>query len=93
VKLIEYFCDASCTAKPKNKHMDPGDVIVLVATNTAIKIQFTGRSPFVSGTMEINLPRMTARLEVVAPKPGEYFYTLDCEACPGFIDEPSMIVD
>lgn len=92
VKTIKYKCAGSCKATPKFAHMKPGDVVVLMAINTDVKIDFLGNSPFVSGTDPIRLAEGEARTEIVKSTAGHFEYTLTCSECPTSTTPPEMIV-
>ena len=90
---IKYGCDGTCKAQLKHPHMKRGDLVVMVATNTDVTVDFLKASPFRSGNTHFSIPRMTALVEVVSGRSRDYPYTLTCSGCPSGIDDPSMIID
>lgn len=91
-KRIKYKCNGSCRATPKFAHMSPGDVVVLIAVDTDVTIDFKTASPFESGADPITITEGAFRAEVVGTKAGSFAYTLTCSTCASSHGDPEMIV-
>lgn len=92
VREINYRCAGGCRATPPSVHISPGDVVVMVAVNTDVTINFTGASPFESGADPISIAEGSFQAEVVGTATGTFSYALSCSKCPSGLVPPEMIV-
>lgn len=93
VVTINYRCAGGCRATPPSVHMSPGDVVVMVAVNTDVTINFTAGSPFESGADPIHISAGSSQSEVAGSTPGTFPYALSCSTCLSGLVPPEMIVD
>ena len=99
IRTVKYQCDGgNCSAIPRSRHLNRGDLVILFATNTGVTIRFTNGSPFLSGTAQIQLAQGAFDLQIVDPtiQSGTTFdYDLTCTKplCANLENPPEMIVD
>ena len=96
IKQVSFACNKSfCSANQRHKHMNPGDVLVMIAENVSVTIDFTRASPFVSGSRSILIPKGKAVAEFVGRNSGSFEYSLTCTnpRCATVNEPPEMIVD
>jgi hypothetical protein len=96
VRTIKYGCGITgCTATPHKAKMKPGDVIVMLAMNTDVALEFTTGSPFESGIDRIEIPKGYFHAALVGSVKGSYKYLLSCpgSACVTRLVPPEMIVE
>ena len=105
VKRISYRCVGTaspcCKITDRSAHMEPGDVVVLIAVDTRVNIKFRHGSPFESGETSFTIAAGSFRVEVVKNvigiPPVRFPYNDDCCAacrvgCPHPEGPPEMIV-
>ena len=91
---VVYSCQHGfCTAVQRQTHLGAiGNIAMMVAVNTNVKIKFTAGSPFGSVT-EIDIPKGGIHEQVVVAA-GTFPYNLSCKnpSCPTVAAPPEMIV-
>jgi hypothetical protein len=96
VKSVQYSCDPQCKAIPKKRKLKAGDIVLLIADDTDVTIDFIAGSPFVSGSTHISIAANTVDTEIVAPASSanqSFKYTLTCSECSSPTTNPEMIVE
>jgi hypothetical protein len=99
IRTVRFHCDGgNCKASPDPRHLNGGDLVVLFATNTGVTITFTGATPFISGSTQIQISKGGIDIEIVddSLSGGIHFpYTLTCTKplCGTLQNPPEMIVD
>jgi hypothetical protein len=78
----------------KKKKMRKADLLVMVADDVDVRIDFTAGSPFTSNAVRINIPKNTAVAEFVGNRAGTFPYTIRCTnpVCITGNQPPEMIV-
>jgi hypothetical protein len=97
VKQILYSCAGGfCSPDDGHKKIKKNDIVLMIASNIDVEINFLSGTPFKSGTTHFVIPKGTIAAEFVAPgaKQKKYPYALTCTnpTCATRADPPEMIV-
>jgi hypothetical protein len=95
--VIKIGCNGSdCVSDSNGKNMGgPGSKVLLCAPTGDVKLTFSPRSPFVSGTNPLSISKGTCRAEVIAAGAGgsfTYHPTCSKPGCGNLSADPTMIV-